>query len=337
MKILVIGGTKFFGKCIVRQLLEAGHNVSVFSRGNQQPDFLKEVQHIAGDRTAHAQFKGILGKQQFDVIIDNIAFNAADVNSAIETFAGNTGRYIFTSTGSLYNTVTPRVPILEEDVNFDFQPPEAEKEQFVWTYTMGKLQAEKALLEQKKLEYTIIRPPMVLGPDDVTLRGYFYFQRLLDGKPLILTNGGVHSFKMAFSEDLAKSYLLAMKSKKAVGQTYNIAQQEVITLKDLLTESAKALGTLPNLVDISQKTLADSGFSYQEPYSFLQNYIMDVTKAERDLNFTSTKFSDWISKTALWFRDSYQGKDSANYANRIKEVEFAERYLAAIRALKVTS
>lgn len=337
MKVLVIGGTKFFGKAIVRQLQNAGHKVSIFSRGNQRPEFLDQVEHIAGDRTNFSEFKSKLQQRTFDIVMDNIAFNANEVQSALDTFAGNVKRYVFTSTGSLYGTMTARKPIREEDVNFKFQPPEKERDQFVWTYTMGKLQAEKALLDQDKVEFTIIRPPMVLGPEDVSLRGYFYFQRLLDKKPLILTNGGFQSFRMAYSEDLAKGYLLAMKSKKAIGQTYNIAQQEVITLRELLEEAAKVFGVETNFVDIPYKTMSESGFQYPEPYSVLQNFIPDVSKAERDLNYTSTTFSDWIAKTALWHRDVYRGKDSGNYENRTKEVEFAERFQQTVSSLKTKS
>ena len=56
MKILVIGGTRDFGKITVRKLLERGDNVTVYSRGNIKPEFWNDVDHIAGDRTDHVEF-----------------------------------------------------------------------------------------------------------------------------------------------------------------------------------------------------------------------------------------------------------------------------------------
>lgn len=93
MKILVIGGTSFFGKDIVELALDAGHQVAVFSRGNQRPDFWERVDHISGDRTDKIDFAKKLANQQFDAVIDNIAFNREHVVNALNVFQGNIGRF----------------------------------------------------------------------------------------------------------------------------------------------------------------------------------------------------------------------------------------------------
>jgi len=335
LSILVIGGTSFFGKEIVEQLVEAGHTVSVLSRGNQKPGVLEKVNHIVADRTDQSDFSAKVGGQSFDVVIDNIAYNETDVKNAVEVFKGNVGRYVFTSSAVLSYTGDMTMPAVEENCNFDFQPPEEEKDSRLWTYTMGKTHGERYLNNQSELEFAIVRPPIVLGPDDLTLRGYFYFQRLMDGKPLIVTNGGVQSFRIVYSEDLARGYLLAMAHPNARNNTYNIVQQEVISLKMLLNESAKALGTEPNLVDITQAVMQNAEYKYPETYAPMQNFILSVEKAERELGYTSTPFNEWIATTALWYRDVYKGKDSPGYENRDQEVQFAQEYMEAVSGLKV--
>lgn len=226
------------------------------------------------------------------------------------------------------------MPVTEEDVNFDFKPPEEEKDSPLWTYTMGKTEAEHLLMNQNDLDYTIIRPPIVLGPNDHTLRGYFYFQRLMDGKPLIITNGGVQSFRIVYSEDLAKGYLLAMNSSRASNEEYNIVQQEIVTLKGLVEAAAKALEIEPNTIDIPHKTMKDAGYEYPETYAPMQNFVLDCSKAEEHLGYSSTEFGTWIGKTVRWYRDKYDGPDSAGYDARDKEIEFAEKYSQAIAALE---
>jgi len=58
IRVLVIGGTTFFGKAIVEELLEAGHKVSVFSRGQKRPAFFEQgVEHIQGTARTTASFK----------------------------------------------------------------------------------------------------------------------------------------------------------------------------------------------------------------------------------------------------------------------------------------
>jgi len=321
--VLVIGGTTFFGKAIVEQLLEQGHQVTVFSRGQQQPSFFDQVTHVKGDRSQADDFAQ-LGGQSFDAVIDNIAYTAVDVRQALDLFKGNIGRYIFTSSAASYYTASMTMPSKEADVDFGFKPPEDEKDSPLWTYTMGKIEGEQALFDQADVPFTIIRPPVVLGPEDVTLRGYFYFQRLMDGKPLLLSNSGVQSFRLAYSLDLAKGYLLAMNTPKAAGQAYNLAQGEVVTLQKLIQLSAEALDIEPNVVNVPFDLFKQTDFEYPETYANMINFMLDNGKAESELGYKTTPFKDWLTTTVHWYRDKYQGKNSSGYENREQEVKFAE-------------
>ena len=49
MRLLVIGGTEFFGKRIVEQSLARGDEVTVFTRGRRRPAFWDAIEHIRGD------------------------------------------------------------------------------------------------------------------------------------------------------------------------------------------------------------------------------------------------------------------------------------------------
>ncbi len=333
MNVLVIGGTTFFGKAIVEELLKAGHHVTVFSRGNQRPPFWDQVEHIQGDRKNPDDFHKKLKGKTFDAVIDNIAFTADHVKTALKVFQGSVGRYVLTSSASVYYSGSMTMPLVENDVDLNFKAPAGEETSPFWNYTMGKLGTERAVQEQDKLRYTIIRPPMALGPEDHTLRGYFYFQRLMDGKPLIVTNGGVQSFRLVYSRDLARGYLRALESKHAVNQTYNLAQSEVITLIDLLKTAAKALDVRPNLVHVPAEILEASGFEYPEPYAQMMNFILDISKAVGEINFRTTPFADWLAETVRWYHDSYRGKDSTGYENRQMEVEFVQRFQQAVSSL----
>jgi len=324
LSVLVIGGTSFFGKAIVEHLLDAGHEVSVFSRGQHKPDFFSNITHIQGDRGS--DFSEKLKGKTYDAVIDNIAYTANDVAQAIEVFKGNVGRYVFTSTGAMYFTGSMTMPVTEDDVDFAYQPSDAEKDLPLWTYTMGKLGGEKTLHGQSDVPFVIVRPPVVLGPEDVTLRGYFYFQRLLDGKPLIVTNGGVQSFRLVYSQDLARGYLLTLNNDAALGQTYNLTQKESVRLMDLLKQTANALDVEPNFVSVPNDVLRAKDFDYPEPYAGMTNFLPAIRKAETELGYTTTPFNDWLNETAIWYRDHYQGEDSANYKKRDEEVKLAQWY-----------
>ena len=107
MNVLVIGGTRFFGKVIVRKLLENGDGVTLYTRGNERPEFWGDVGHIVGDRTDYDDFVAKLRDTEFDAVIDNIAYKVDDARAASRALKGRTGKYIATSTISIYGGATP--------------------------------------------------------------------------------------------------------------------------------------------------------------------------------------------------------------------------------------
>ena len=75
MDVLVIGGTRYFGRGAVQQLLEAGHAVTIFSRGSTRPPFWNDIEHIEGDHTDSEGMAARLKGRRFDGVIDNLCFN----------------------------------------------------------------------------------------------------------------------------------------------------------------------------------------------------------------------------------------------------------------------
>jgi len=355
MDILVIGGTSFLGKVIVELLLETGHQVTIFTRGNKRPEFWDRVEHITGDRTDRDSFRQKLSRRTFDIVIDNIAYNAEDVQTTLKTLGGSVGRYMLTSTGAVYLSGTLTMPISEDDVNHQidnlpgiiagYTEQEISKlpdmhagytelvPDGMRRYVIGKIRAERTLIEQDAVPYTIIRLPVVVGPEDPSLRAYFYFQRLRDGGPLILTNGGVQSIHLAYSRDAAHGYLLALTSKRTINQVYNLAQRETVRLVDWLLLAAHLLEVKPTFVSIPADVLRTSGFNYPEPLTFVATFFMNTHKAEIDLGYKTTPQAAWTKNTVHWYRDFYSGPDSMGYKNRQKEIKFAQMYQQAVSAL----
>ncbi|MFN8471302.1 MAG: NAD-dependent epimerase/dehydratase family protein [Anaerolineae bacterium] len=330
MRVLVLGGTTFFGADIVRQLLAAGHTVAVFTRGAQRPDFWERVEHIQGDRQNYAAFRDRLASEVFDAVIDNIAYTGEDVAVALDALRGRVGRYILTSTGSVYRYAPPGAPLLEDTVDHQTVPSGHDPADGGWQYAAGKVAAEWALM-QGDVPWTILRPPIVLGPFDPTLRGYYYFQRLMDGGPLLLSNGGVASFRLAYSEDLARAYLLALASDRATGRAYNICQAEIITLRQMLEQAAAALELPLSTAEVPSRVLAASGLS-GGPYSHMVNFVPSIRGAQTELGYTTTPFAEWLAQTAIWYRDEYGGAASAEYDRRADEVVFAERWWSLLES-----
>ena len=102
MEVLIIGGTFYFGKHVVRLLLERGDQVTLFTRGRSRPDFWSDIRHILGDRRDSDDFTAKLSGKSFDAVIDQIAYRREDITATLCALRGNVGKYVLTSTISVY-------------------------------------------------------------------------------------------------------------------------------------------------------------------------------------------------------------------------------------------
>ena len=101
MKILILGGTRFFGRETAIRLLEAGNEVTVFSRRAPVDDLPLDIRQSRGERTVEIDLNR-MATESWDVIIDNICYTREDAQKAIRVFNGRAGLYIFTSSISVY-------------------------------------------------------------------------------------------------------------------------------------------------------------------------------------------------------------------------------------------
>jgi len=330
MRILVIGGTRFFGYHIVKKLLSDGHEVALFNRGLTADDLGNQVRRIKGDRNDRGDFYQKLSREKFDVVVDMIAYEAEDSQSAVETFAGNIGHFFHISTGSVY-VVTKDFPCPLHEEDFDRAIfPQPEKNEDWWLYGYHKRKCEDVLrqaYEKLKFPVTILRLPIVMGERDYTLRAYSYFLRLEDGKPLILPDSGLNAFTHIYQGDIVRTVTSNLLHARAYGQAYNLAQGEILTLRAFVIAAARVLDRQPDLVDIPTDVLEASsiGTSFS-PFSARRPFILSTEKARRDLNFSSTPFETWLKKTILWFKEEYKGEPPDNYRRREREVALAYQY-----------
>src|SRR4051812_1084846 len=100
MKILVVGGTRFFGKTLVERLLAAGHALTVLSRGKLPAPAGAEP--LVADRADPAALWVALAGRAFDAVVDNVAMTADHVRGALDALGERVGHYVFTSSISAY-------------------------------------------------------------------------------------------------------------------------------------------------------------------------------------------------------------------------------------------
>ena len=293
MKILVIGGTRFFGIPMVNALLEAGHDITIATRGRVADPFGERVQRIRLERTDAQSMKDALQGRFYDVIIDKIAYCSNDIRSLME--AAKFGKYIYMSSTAVYDP--KRMNTVESD--FDGMGGELR-----WcdrgdgTYSEVKRQAEYALWQQYgDKNWIAVRYPFVIGRDDYTNRLAFYVEHVIKGIPMYIDDLDA---QMSFiRSDEAGEFMAFLVDKDLTGAV-NGASSGTMSLREILTyietktgiksilkeegEPAPYNGEVPYSINTDAATGLGYRFSNLKDwiYELLDSYITDINMTKRE-------------------------------------------------------
>ena len=107
LKILILGGTNFIGPYQVQYALDRGHTVTLLNRGKTNPSLFPTVEKLIGDRNTDLT---VLNGREWDVVIDNSAYDPAWVERSAKQLQKAAKQYIYVSTRSVYFD-TSRIPM----------------------------------------------------------------------------------------------------------------------------------------------------------------------------------------------------------------------------------
>lgn len=327
MRILILGGTSFFGKEAAIRLSKAGNEVTVFSRRAPVEGLPLDIRQTRGDRTVEIDLSR-MAVEPWDAIIDNICYTAEDAQKAIRVFSGRTGLYLFTSSASIYSVLEgSNSPFRENQAELLQLKPQLKEKH---AYGLGKYAAEREYLSaflEKKFPVAIIRPPIVIGPNDPTLRAYSYWLRLAGGGPLFLP-GFAFNNRYIFSKDLARAIEKVIYSEVPYGKAYNLGDSQPLTLDDFVKISARIMHKEAEVLYPDYAWLKENNFSFEaSPFSMGGNFVLDIAKAEKELDWVSTPAAAWLEETINWYLFSYTGPAPANYGTRKAEFELAKKWI----------
>ena len=345
MQVLVIGGSRFIGLTVVQRLLMDGHRITLLNRGHTPDPFGTRVSRVISDRSDPQVLQRAVARRDFDVVVDVIAFREDDTRAAVEKLSGRIGHFIHISTASVY-LIRDRLlaPFREEDFAGRLAP-KTEATASSWTYAYHKRRCELTLAhawESDQFPFTTLRLPMVVGPGDYTERAQTYLERLLDGGPLILPDGGLNSWGFLWVADMAETIAANLMNANAFGRAYNLAQREIVSLKQFVETAAGSLGLRPTLAAIPLEWLnrLNLGTTFS-PYTHDHDIVLDTSAAQRDLLFEPTPFLAWCEQFVTDFRAHWDGVQSRLYATRPLELrlvqELAQLRIPGLGPAKVTA
>jgi 2'-hydroxyisoflavone reductase len=177
MNILILGGTRFLGRHLVDSALARGHVVTLFNRGKSNPGLFPQVETILGDR--EHDIKKLAGRA-WDAVIDVAGYVPRIVHLSASGLreAGSVGRYVFISSISAYvESIFKKIGVDESDPVGKLEDESVEE---VTGETYGPLKAlcEKTVLDLYGERGLVVRPGLIVGPNDPTDRFTYWPVRI---------------------------------------------------------------------------------------------------------------------------------------------------------------
>jgi nucleoside-diphosphate-sugar epimerase len=322
--MLVTGATGFIGSRLALDARSLGHDIVASGQLNSDAERTRaralesagiSIQTGPLQDTAHARrvTSGChavihLAAAQHEANVPDDYFLDVNVNATRTLIeAGKSAgaqRFVYGSTIGIYGDSNGQV--LDENT-----PPRPAN-----IYGRSKLLAEEVVNSYRSaLPISIVRISETYGPGDFRLLKLF---RALNRGRFVIIGSGLNQRQVIHVSDLARGLLLAASSPAAVGETFVMAGEEILTTRDMVEQVADALGRAaprgrvpmwPFLATatVMERTLGPLGI--QPPLHrrrldfFRKSFVFSTVKARLMLGFSPViPFSRGAAETADWYR-----------------------------------
>jgi nucleoside-diphosphate-sugar epimerase len=305
MRILLIGGTLFIGKRLVKRLLEEGHEITLLHRKPEHP-FGAEVRSVVADRNDAAAVASALAGQRYDAVYDIVydwerGTTGPQVEATAKAIPGDLSRYIFISSVAAYgaglNHVEEDSLATDTDLN---------------DYVRNKSMSERALFRmhrESNFPVVTMRPPFVYGPENPFYREAFFWDRIRRDRAIIVPGDGKRLMQFVYVDDLVTACCSALENPAGVGMAFNIAHEQPVTQIELVKQLARAAGKEPTIVQVPREIIEQHGGGvFRDPLYFAEYYDLHsitevVDRVKRVLYVEPTPFATGLKETYKWYVD----------------------------------
>lgn len=258
MNALLIGGTGTISMAITRLLVQKGWEVHLLNRGTRRAEAPEGVHWIPADISDEQAVRAILEGRHFDCVCEFIGFTPDQVERDIRLFEGRTKQYLYISSASAYHKPMRDCRITEGTA---LANP-------YWEYSRNKIACEEVLMKayrERQFPVTIIRPSHTYDNRKIPLGvhgnkgSYQVIKRMLEGKPVIIHGDGTSLWTMTHNTDFAKGYVGLMGNPHAIGEAFQITNDETLTWNQIYETIARVLGVELKAYHVASDFLAATG------------------------------------------------------------------------------
>ena len=322
MRVLVTGGTGFTGKALVTRLIKEGHAVVA-------------LDYKEGLKTEELKALGanvLIGSVVDPTVVDRAVAGAEVVHHLAAAFRElnvpnshyreiNVGGTKTVLDAAIKHSVRKFIYCSTCGVHGNVERPPADETAPINAadyYQQTKYDAEPIVNEyaRRGLKTSIVRPAAIYGPGDPE-RFFMIFRRVSKGM-FPMFGSGKTLYHPLYVENLVDAHLLLMEPGKGDGETYLIADEEYLSIEELVRAIAQVLGVdvkIPHypiwpvvvaghMIEKACKPLriAPPIFPRRVDW-YRQNRAFDIGKAKRELNYQPrVGLIEGLNRTADWYK-----------------------------------
>lgn len=313
MNILIIGGTGFIGPHVVRGLVNAGHHVALFHRGQSVAELPVSVVHIHGDRQQIEDFTAPFKEFAPHVVLDMFAYTEQDARAVVQTFRGLVQRLVCVSSMDVYRayglfcrleTGTPNPQPFDEEAPLRgalYPYRSFSKETSDLFYNYDKILVERVVMNEPDLPGTVLRLPQVFGPNDQQHRLAAYLKSMDEGQVIILDEAKAQwRWTRGYVEDVASSIVLAVTNRKAAGRIYNVGERQAQAEIDWVKKIGQVAGWRGEVKAVPKAALPEE---LAEPYDWNHDLAANTNRIREELGYEETVLpTEALLRTVAWGR-----------------------------------
>jgi UDP-glucose 4-epimerase len=309
MRYLVTGGAGFIGSHLIESLINRSDQVVVLD--NLSTGSSKNLSKVADQITVHNG--SILDQQLVDKLVadcDYVIHLAAAlgvfniVNKPLESLKTNlqgseiilqaADKYrkpvLIASTSEIYGK-NEKMPLNEEDDRIIGHPLKSR-----WSYSEAKAVDESLAYFyhlENKLPVRIVRFFNTVGPRQVGDYGMVlprFIESALNNEPLSIYGSGEQIRTFCHVVDVVRALLLVIDSDQAVGEVFNIGNNQQSSINLLAERVISLLGSKSKIDRVSYSD------AYPEGFEDTQRRVPDISKIKRVLGWSPQLDLDQIIK-----------------------------------------
>lgn len=250
MKLLILGGTKFLGRHAVDAALAAGHDVTIFTRGQTNPELYPDVERLQGDRDGDL---GVLAARSWDGVVDTSGYVPRILRQSAELLRDAVDRYVFVSSISVYDDFSK--PVDESTPVAQLEDPATEA--IMEHYGALKAACETVIGDVYADRGASVRAGLIVGPYDPTDRFTYWPRRLAAGGRVLGPGDPAAPVQLVDARDLA-AWLVKLALEGPGGVFNATGPAEPLTFAELLERTRAAIGSDADVVWVDDQTVLDA-------------------------------------------------------------------------------